>query len=118
MKHAENNFHYLLPPLYINYFFLNPVDEIEKKNVIISLFRPNATGPNGIPTNVFKLLINDVSYQLTGLFNLYFSHGVSPLIPKTNEIIPTYKKESKVKCSNYRQISFFSNIDKIIERIV
>ena len=72
IKHAESSFRYLLLPVYINYFFLNSADEIEKKNFIISLFRLNATGLNSVPTSVFKSLINDVSYQLTELFNLIF----------------------------------------------
>ena len=88
-----------------------------KKNIIF-LIPLKGTGPNIVPTKNFKLLINDISYQLTKLFNLYFSHGVSTLILKINEFVPAYKKDSKVLCYNYRPISLFSNINKIIERLV
>ena len=64
-----------------------------------------AIGPDSIPTKILKLLINDVSSQLTELFNLFFSRGVFALILKTSKVIPVYKKDSKLKCSNYRPIS-------------
>ena len=34
------------------------------------------------------------------------------------KVISIFKKESKLKCSNYRSISLLSNIDKILERIM
>ena len=37
---------------------------------------------------------------------------------KTSKVTPTYKKDSKLQCSNYRPISLLSKIDKILERIV
>ena len=102
----------------INSFFLNPTDDIEIKNIIFSCNPSNAIGPNSIPTKFLKLLINDVSSQLTELFNLSFSRGVFPLTLKTNQVIPVYKKDSNLKCSNYRSISLLSNIDKVLERLM
>ena len=68
------------------------------------------------------MLINDVSSQLTDLFNLSYSHGVLPLILKTSivfkKVIPVYKKDSKLNCSNYRRISLLSNIGKVLERLM
>ena len=87
-----------------NPFFLNPTNEIEVKNIILSLNHSKAICPNSIPTKILKLLIN-VSSQLTQLFNLSFSRGVFPLILKTSKVIPVYKRDSKLKCSNYRPIS-------------
>ena len=72
------------PQINVNYFFLNPIDEIEVKNIIMSLSLSKAVGPNSIPIKIFKLLMNDVSSQLTELFNLSFFSGVSPLILKTS----------------------------------
>ena len=71
------------PQINVYYFFLNPIDEIEVKNIIMSLSLSKAIGPNSIPIKIFKLLMNDVSSQLTELFNLSFFSGVSPLILKT-----------------------------------
>ena len=97
------------PQLIYIIFFLNPTNEIEVKNIILSL-NPSFL----IPAKILKLLIN-VSSQLTELFNLFFSHGVFPLTLKTSKVIPVYEKD--LKCSNYRPISLLSNIDKVLERL-
>ena len=65
-----------------------------------------------------KLLNNDISTQFAGLFNLSFPEGVFPSILKTCKVIPIYKKDSQLNCSNYRPISLLPKIDKILERIM
>ena len=97
----------------MNSFFLNPTDEI---NVIINPL--GAFSPNSILTNILKLLINDVSSELTQLFNLSFSRGVFPLLLKTSKFISVYKKDTRLQCSNYRPISLLSNIEKVFERLM
>ena len=84
----------------------------------MSINPSKAIGPKSIPTKILKLLINDVSSQLTELFNLPFFRGVFSLTLKTIKVIPVYKKDSKLKCSNYRPISLLSNIDKVLERLM
>ena len=61
IRYSKNNFHDFLPPININSFFLNPTDEIEVKNIILTLNASKAVGPKSIPTKIVKLLINDVS---------------------------------------------------------
>ena len=68
--------------------------------------------------HLLKLMKNDISDQLAVLLNLSFTSGSFPTILKTSKVTPIYKKDSKLKCSNYRPISLLSNIDKILERIV
>ena len=104
--------------LLLNYFFLNTTDEIELKNMISSLNPSKATGSNSIPTKILKLLINGVSSQLTELCNLSFCRVAFPLIIKTSKVIPIYKRDSKLKCSNYRPISLLLNIDKVLEKLM
>ena len=82
---------------------------------MLSLNPSKAIGPNSIPTKILKLLIN-FSSQLTELFNLSFSRGVFPLILKASNDIHVYKKDSELKCSNYRPTSLLPNIDKVLER--
>ena len=85
----------------------------------MSLNPSKAIGPNSISTKMFKLLlVNDVSSQLTELFNLSFSHVVFPIILKTSKVMPVSKKDSKLKCSNNRPTSLLSNIDKVLERLM
>ena len=71
--------------------------------------------PNGIPTKILKLLINDVSSQLT---EFSCSCGVFPLVLKASKVIPVYEKDSKLQYSNYRSISFLSNTDKVFEALM
>ena len=84
----------------------------------MSLNHLKTIGPNSIPTKILKLVINNVSSRLTELFNLSFTCGVFPLISKTSKVIPVYKKDSKLKCSNYRPVSSLSNIDKVLEKLM
>ena len=55
---------------------------------------------------------------LAKLINRSFHNGVFPNILKKAEVIPIYKSESRVACSNYRPISLLSNIGKIIEKFM
>ena len=103
VKFSRNKFHDFLPDIEIDSFFINPVDKMKIKNIILSL-------------NPLKLS-NDVSNHLSELINLSFSHGVFPSILKSGKVIPTFKKESKLKCSNYLPIFLLSNIDKILEEL-
>ena len=103
---------------YAKSFFLLPTDKNEIISIISALDSPKASGPNSIPIKILKLMKNDISDQLAVLFNLSFTCGSSLTILKTSKVTPIYKKDSKLKCSNYRHISLLSNIDKILERIV
>ena len=118
IRYSKYNFNDFLLPININSFFLNSTDETEVKNIIFSYNPSKAISPNSIPTKTLKLLINDVSSQLTELFNLPFSSGVFPSVLKSSKVMPVYKKDSKLKCSNYRLISLPSNIDKALERLM
>ena len=44
--------------------------------------------------------------------------GVFPSILKVEKVVPAFKKDSKLDYSNYRPISLFSNIEKILEKLV
>ena len=100
-----------------NSFFLRPTSSDEITNLILSLNESKSLGPNGPPTKILKLLKNDISLQLTNIFNLSFSTGVFPSGLKIAKVIPIHKKESKLKRSNYRPISL-SNLDKILEKLM
>ena len=118
INYSRNKFFDFLPQININSFFINPTDKTEIKNIILSLDSLRSIGLNSIPTEILKLLSNGISTQFAELFNLSFSEGVFPSILKTCKVIPIYKKDSQLNCSNYRPISLLSNIGKILERIV
>ena len=101
-----------------NSFFLRTISSDEITNLILSLNESKSVDPDGLPTKILKLLKNDISLQLTNIFNLSFSTGVFPSGLKIAKVIPIHKKESKLKCSNYRPISLLSNLDKILEKLM
>ena len=99
-------------------FFISPTDKSEIENIIPSLDSNKSVGPNSIPNKILKLLKNDISSQLPEIFNISFSSGVFPSILKTSKGIPVHKKDSKLDFSNYRPISFLSNVEKILEKLM
>ena len=89
------------------------------ENVISSLDSNKLNGPNNIPIKVSELLKNDIYSELSEIFNISFSIGLSfPSILKTAKIIPVHKKDSKLDFSNYCPISLLSNIEKNLERLM
>ena len=83
--------------------FLRPTSSDEITNLISSLNESISFGPNGVPTKIMKLLKNDISLQLTNIFNLSFSIGVFPSGLKIAKFIPIHEKDSTLKCSNIDQ---------------
>ena len=105
IKYSRNKFFDFLPQIKINSFFINPTDKTEIKNIILPLDLLRSIGPNSIPTKILKLLSIDISIQFAELLNLSFSEGIFPSILKIYKVIPTYRKDSQLNCSNYRLIS-------------
>ena len=100
-----------------NSFFLTPTDKNEISFIISSLDSHKSSGLN-IPVKILKLLKNDISQQLSDIFNMSFSTGQFPSVLKIAKVIPIHKKQSKVGSTNYRPISLLSNIEKIIEKLM
>ena len=44
--------------------------------------------------------------------------GVFPSILKSTNLVPVFKKDSKLDYSNYGAISLLSNIEKILEKLM
>ena len=59
---------------------------------------------------------NDIiASPLAALINKSFQSGIFPDIFKIAKVIPIFKSESQVLCSNYRPIALLSNISRLIE---
>ena len=90
----------------------------KKANVISSRNSNKASGTNSIPCRKLFLPKNEISKQMTDLFNLSFMTCGFPSVLKTAKVVPVIKKDSKLNYSNYRQISLLSNIEKILEKLM
>ena len=71
-----------------------------------------------MPVRILKLLKNDISQQLSDIFNMSFLSGQFPSVLKIAKVLPIHRKQSKVDYANYRPISLLSNIEKIIEKLM
>ena len=108
---------YLNNPLHKT-FAAYPCDEKEVETIIAGLNPCKGTGPNSLPNNVLAMLKAEISIPLSIIFNISLSTGVYPDILKLSQILPIYKKDSKMEKCNYRPISLLSNINKIFEKLM
>ena len=99
-------------------FFLKSTQKYEIINIISSLDPNKSTRPNSIPTKILKPLKNDISTQLSDIFNVSLLTGVFPFILKIAKVAPIHKKQYKLVYSNYRPISFLFNLEKILEKLI
>ena len=60
-----------------NTFFLTPTDKNEIAFIISSLDSHKSSGPNSIPVKILKLPKNDISQQLSDIFNVFLDWAIS-----------------------------------------
>ena len=99
-------------------FFASPTCPNEIADLISDFDRNKACGPNSIPVHILLLLKTEISKLLSDLINLSFASGRYPDSLKIAEIIPAFKKGSRLSVNNYRPISLLSNINKIFEKLM
>ena len=118
IKYSHKHFSNFLKNRSDDSFFLSPTEKYEIINIISSLDPNKPTGPNSIPTKILTLFKNNISTQLSDIFNVSFSTGVFPSILKIAKVVPIHKKQSKLVYSNYHPISLLSNLEKILEKLM
>ena len=87
-------------------------------NVFIRLQKLNtskATGMDGIPAKILKMIASFIAPSLTFIFNLSIRTGTYIDEWKLARVIPIYKSEDKRKCENYRPILVLPIVSKIFE---
>ena len=99
-------------------FMYIPCDADEVKLLINQLNISKASGPNGIPTKNLQMISNIVCTPLSKIFNISVLTGTHPEKLKLVNVIPVFKKGSRLLVSNYRPISLLSNLNKVFEKIV
>ena len=81
-------------------YFRNPLVKEEIANIISSLISNKASGPNSISYRILFLLKKEISKQLEDLFNISFVTYIFPLVLKTADVVPVFKKYSKLDYCN------------------
>ena len=65
-----------------------------------------------------KISKEEISLTLSQLMNGSTSNGSFPNICKLTQVIPIFKNDSRLLCTNYRPTSLLSNINKIFEKVI
>ena len=86
-------------------FFISPTTSDEIESQIKHLKNHKASGPNSIPTTIFKKFGKNISLPLTELINLSFNQGKFLAVLKIASVTPIFKKGDKLDVNNYRPIS-------------
>ena len=99
-------------------FVYEPSTPNEVFILINGLNTHKGTGPNGIPTEILKMLGLPLSVPLSKIYNICIETGKQPTKLKLAHALPIFKKGSRLLVSNYRPISLLSNLNKILEKIM
>ena len=98
--------------------FLNPVSAIDVLTCIRQMDASKASGPYSIPSRILRIIEDIIAEPLSDIINLSFVEGVFPERLKSAEVVPVYKKGSRLAFDNDRPISLLSNLDKIFEKLI
>ena len=97
-------------------FTIAPTTSDKISDLIHNLKSSKSVGPYSIPTKIMKISKEIISLPLSQLIN--DSKGLFPNICKLAQVIPIFKNDSRLLCTNYRPISLLSNISKIFEKVI
>jgi hypothetical protein len=93
-----------------------PITEGEMRSTISSLKSKNASGYDGISTQILKLCGNKISKPLAFIFNKSRTMGVFPEQLKYAVVIPLHKEGDVSNMANYRPVSLSPVFSKVFEK--
>ena len=100
-----------------------PIEDLDiTANGVLKLLKglntSKAPGPDNITPRVLKELASEIAPILTVIFNHSYQTGEVPLVWKSANICPIYKKGKKFEAVNYRPVSLTCISCKIMEHII
>ena len=98
--------------------FLNEADPGEVHDLLRKLDTTKSGDIYGITPKLLKIGSDELTPNLTVLFNASFNLGQFPDKLKLAKVMPIHKGESKTNASNYRPISLLPILGKIFEKIM
>ena len=97
-------------------------DEIkveEMKTAVSAMKRNKATGPDGIPAEVWKFGGEKVGLWLCTIFNKIINGDPMPNDWRKSSLVPVFKNKGDIlSCTNYRPIKLLPHAFKIWERVI
>lgn len=79
---------------------------------------PNKMSSGNLPTSLLKEYIDVYCVEFTDCINASINNGIFPANMKLGDISPIFKKDEKIKKTNYRPITLLSALSKVQERIL
>ena len=98
--------------------FLEPVNSLEIRSIVLSLKNNSAPGLDGITTNDLKAMLDILLPVLVTLINKSLECGVFPEELKETSVIQVHKKGDYHDPDNKRPISLIMTFSKILERVI
>ena len=99
--------------------FVRRIQESEVKEALKRMKGGKATGPDGIPIEVWRCLGDIAIVWLTKLFNRIFRSNKMPEEWRRSILVPIYKNKGDIQsCTNYRGIKLMSHTMKLWERVI
>lgn len=99
-----------------NSIFLEPVNPVEVRAIIMSLKNTQSVGNDSITTKIIKHCVDLLIPHFTYLINLSFEQGKFPECLKKSVIKPIHKKGDVIDMSNYRPITLIPIFSKVFEK--
>jgi exonuclease III len=96
--------------------FLNPVDNQEVVNLILSVATKKSHGTDGIPCFIIYNSAHLIAKPLAHIINCSFEEGIYPSQLKVARVVPIYKNGDQSDLNNYRPISLLSVFAKVLDR--
>ena len=107
-----------LPEPNSNSFVFDPCTPNEVYLLVEQLNPSKGTGPNGIHTEILKMINHLICDTLCNIFNMCITSGKHPDKLKLSHTLPIFKKGSRLLVSNYSPISLLSNLDKSLKKMM
>ena len=95
-----------------------PTCPSEISNILLKMKNKLSAGIHLVPTKELKSSSDNFLLALSHVFNLSLGKGEFQNDFKIAKVCPVFKKRNAKDINNYRPISLFSNISKILEKIM
>ena len=105
-------------PKHLRSIALRSTTVMEVNTLIKQLPNKTSHGYDNISNVMLKALRSGIAFPLCHIFNFSLAEGVFPECMKRTEVIPLYKGKDMDIMINYRPISLFITLSKLLEKIM
>ena len=88
------------------------------KQIIKGIKTSQSNRHDGIPSELLKLISNDIADSITLIINQSLKSGIFPNQLKIAKVTPIYKKDDKKIITTYRSISVLPVVSKVFETVI